>query len=199
MSLMWTRVSGLRLGSSVSQTYKCNKSHATMDFGRRAAKKLQQQVHIQQSTAAAAIAAVVMPATAHVALPGDQPAITQFLQFTAPTPQQSQHNQVVQQHMEQRRQQLEHEVQQQEQQQQQEAQRLLQQTGESAVAEFWKLVADFIILNPLPRGFHSLPHDHPFMPLAADTHFLQLAPRIVITIECTAASFVHYLSTCHGA
>lgn len=121
-----------------------------------------------------------MPATAHVALSEDQPSITQFFQFTAPTPQQLQHNQVVQQHREQRRQQLEHELQQQEQQQQQEAQRLLQQTRELAVAEFWKLVADFVILNPLPRGFDSLPHDHPFMRLAADTHFLQLAPRIVI-------------------
>ncbi len=150
-----------------------------MDYGRKAANKFQRQVRSQQSAAAAAIAAVVTPATAPVALPVHQPAITQFFQPAAPTPEQLQHNQLVQQHREQRRQQLEAQLQQQLQQQQREAQQLLRQAEALAVAEFWKLVADFVILNPLPHGFDTLPPNHPFMCLAADTHMLQLAPRVV--------------------
>ena len=110
------------------------------------------------------------------ARPEDQPPITNFLQAAEPTAEQQQHNAAVQQH---RQQQLEADLQQLAQQQQQQAARMLQEAKDLAVAEFWKLVADFVILNPCPaRGFDTLPHAHPFMCLDPATNLLQLAPRV---------------------
>jgi hypothetical protein len=138
-----------------------------MDTGRKAVNKFLQQVHIQQSQAAAAARSVVP------ALPQDQPAITQFFQPQPPTVAQQQHNQLVQLHRQQRQQELEH-------QQDLEATRLLAETKQLAVAEFWRLVADFVILNPCAVGaFESLPRDHPFICKDATAPFVRLAPRRV--------------------
>jgi hypothetical protein len=138
-----------------------------MDSGRKAVNTFSQQVHIRQSQAAAAERSAVP------ALPQDQPAITQFFQPQPLTAAQLQHNQTVQQHRQQRQQQLEQEL-------QQEAARLLVEAKHLAVAEFWKLVADFVILNPCAVGvFESLPHNHPFICKDASANFLALAPRLV--------------------
>ena len=150
-----------------------------MDHGRKAANQFQQQVRIRQSQAAAAITAAVMPATPAAAQPPGQPAVTHFFHPAPLTAAQQQHNQVVQQHREQHREQLVTELQQLGQQQQQEATRLLLEAQRLAVAEFWKLVADFVILNPCPsHGLGSLPHDHPFLCLDANTDLVQLAARV---------------------
>jgi hypothetical protein len=125
------------------------------------------QLHIQQSQAAATAGSAVL------ALPPDQPAITDFLHPQPLTAAQEQHNQLVQQRRQQRQQQLD-------QQRQQEATRLLVEAKQLAVAEFWKLVADFVILNPCAVGaFETLPHDHPFICLDAASNFVRLAPRRV--------------------
>lgn len=138
-----------------------------MDTGRKAVNKFLQQVHIQQSQAAAAARSVVP------ALPQDQPAITQFFQPQPPTVAQQQHNQLVQLHRQQRQQELEH-------QQDLEATRLLAEAKQLVVAEIWRLVADFVILNPCAVGaFESLPQDHPIICKDATTPFVRLAPRRV--------------------
>ncbi len=56
-------------------------------------------------------------------------------------------------------------------------QQLLVQAKQQAVAKFWQLLADFVILNPYPGpAFATLPHDHPFMCIQADDR-LCLSPR----------------------
>ena len=55
--------------------------------------------------------------------------------------------------------------------------RLLVQAKQQAVAKFWQLLADFVILNPCPHGFDTLPHDHPFLCLDANG-LLCLSPRL---------------------
>ena len=56
-------------------------------------------------------------------------------------------------------------------------QQLLVQAKQQAVAKFWQLLADFVILNPCPGpAFATLPHDHPFMCIQADDR-LCLSPR----------------------
>ena len=53
----------------------------------------------------------------------------------------------------------------------------LVQAKQQAVAKFWQLLADFVILNPCPGPtFAMLPHDHPFMCIQADDR-LCLSPR----------------------
>ncbi len=131
----------------------------------------QQRVRAQHAAAVAALQPAAAPAR-----PEDQPAITDFMQPAALTAEQQQHNAAVQQH---RQQQLEANLQQLAQQQQQQAARLLREAQDMAVAEFWKLVADFVILNPCPaRGFDTLPHDHPLICIDPATNLLQLAPRL---------------------
>jgi hypothetical protein len=138
-----------------------------MDTGRKAVNKFLQRVHIQQSQAAAAARAAVP------AVPDDQLDITDYLQPMPLSAAQQQHNQVVEQHRQQRQQQVEEE-------QQQEAARLLAQAKQLAVAEFWKLVADFVILNPVPvHALEDLPQIHPFICVDAATNLVRLAPRHV--------------------
>ena len=137
-------------------------------------------MRVQQTTTASAIAAAVMPASANV--PALQPAQQSILHFFHPAPltaAQQQHNLNVQQHRQQAAQQLVAQLQQRAAQQQQEAVALLQQAQQMAVAEFWKLVADFVILNPCPTiAFESLPVDRPIICLTADANALQLTPRM---------------------
>ena len=153
-----------------------------MDRGRIAANVFRKRVRVQQSATASAIAAVVMPASAN--MPPLQQGQSSILHFFQPAPlsaAQQQHNMAVQHHRQLYAQQLEVQLQQTAQQQQQEAAELLQQAQQMAVAEFWKLVADFVILNPCPSvAFDSLPADHPVISKDGDTSTLRLSPRLVL-------------------
>ena len=129
-----------------------------MDCGRKRANELRREWHIQQSRSAS------HAATSQ--LPQDQRSITQFFQPVPLTPAQLQHRQD-QQRLQQ----------QQAQQQQDSMNRLLLQAKQQAIAKFWQLLADFVILNPCPsRGFTTIPHDHPFICLDVNA-FVSLAPR----------------------
>jgi FtsZ-interacting cell division protein ZipA len=141
-----------------------------MDKGRKAANDLQRRLHIEQSRRAVANRPVAPPA-----LPDDQPAIEQFYQPAPLSDAQQQHNQVVQQHRQQR---LAEQQQELEQWWQQEAVRMCSEAKQLAVAEFWKLLADFVIMHPCAvRAFESLPRDHPFLCVDDTSSFVQLAPR----------------------
>ena len=139
-----------------------------MDCGRKRANELRRQWHIQQ--AAAATSALV---NAHE-LPQGQSRITQFFVPAALTPAQQQHQQMVQQRRQDHQQQLQL---QQAQQRQTAIDRLLLQAKQQAVARFWQLLADFVILNPCPvQGFDDLLHNHPFICLNG-ANFVILSPR----------------------
>ena len=105
--------------------------------------------------------------------PGQRP-ITALMRPAVLTAAEQQQLLQHQQLREQRRIQLE---QQQAVQLQQARQRLLVQAKQQAVAKFWQLLADFVILNPCPHGFDTLPHDHPFLCLDANG-LLCLSPRL---------------------
>ena len=86
---------------------------------------------------------------------------------------QLQHNQVVQVRRDTHQQRQQEMLQQQIQQQ---AMGLLAEAKQSVVMEFWRLLADFVALNPCPaHGFDTLPHQHPFMCLD-DANCLKLVP-----------------------
>lgn len=130
-----------------------------MDCGRKRANALRREWHIQQAQSASRIASAP--------LPQNQSRITQFFQPVPLTPTQLQHRQVRQQQLQQ----------QQAQQHQDDMRRLLLQAKQQAVAKFWQLLSDFVILNPCPvHGFDAMPHDHPFICLDA-CDFVCLAPR----------------------
>eukprot|EP00878_Enallax_costatus_P000037 GHUV01000046.1.p1 GENE.GHUV01000046.1~~GHUV01000046.1.p1 ORF type:complete len:778 (+),score=164.24 GHUV01000046.1:127-2334(+) len=62
-------------------------------------------------------------------------------------------------------------------QRQQARQQLLVQAKQQALAKFWQLLADFVVLNPCPgRAFGTLPHDHPFLCIDANDR-LCMSPR----------------------
>jgi C4-dicarboxylate-specific signal transduction histidine kinase len=130
-----------------------------MDCGRKRANELRRQLHIQQSHSASHVASSQLPQR--------QSTITQFFQPVPLTPAQLQHRQHQQQLLQQ----------QEAQQRQDDMDRMLLQATQQAVAKFWQLLSDFVILNPCPaRGFATLPHDHPFICLD-DHNFVCLAPR----------------------
>lgn len=144
----------------------CLSALNAMDCGRRAANDLMRQWHLQH-------AASQLPSGA--AAVSDQPCITSFFAPAAMTPAQQQHRQLVLQRQDQQRQQLR---QQQVQQRQQAMATLLSEAKLKAVARFWQLLADFVILNPVPgSSFHDLPSDHPFI-CRSDDNVLKLSHRL---------------------
>ena len=130
-----------------------------MDCGRKRANALRREWQIQQTQSASHIASAP--------LPQNQSRITQFFQPVPLTPAQVQQRQDRQQQLQQ----------QQAQQRQDHMRRLLLQAKQQAVARFWQLLSDFVILNPCPaHGFDTVPHDHPLICLD-DRNFVCLAPR----------------------
>ena len=115
------------------------------------------------------------PATAVPAAPPDgQRRITELFHPTALSEAAQQQRLQRQQNREQQRVVLEQQL---ATQQQQARQQLLVQAKQQAVAKFWHLLADFVILNPCPGpAFGTLPHDHPFLCIEADER-LSLSPR----------------------
>ena len=139
-----------------------------MDGGRRAANKFIHDVNVQQATL---VASLQQPTPQ--ALPVDQPPITAFFSHAPLSTAQLQHNQVVQVRRDTHQQRQQEMLQQQIQQQ---AMGLLAEAKQSVVMEFWRLLADFVALNPCPaHGFDTLPHQHPFMCLD-DANCLKLVP-----------------------
>jgi len=136
-----------------------------MDCGRKAANDLMRQWHLQQT------ASDLPPAAA---APPDQSCITRFFAPAALTHAQQQHRQRVHQRQDQQQQQLR---QQHAQERQQAMMRLLAEAKLKAIARFWQLLADFVILNPVPgNGFDDLPNDHPFIYLSDNK--LKLSHRL---------------------
>lgn len=133
-----------------------------MDCGRKRANELRREWHIQQSVAANA--GMVAAASQ---LPQTQSRITQFFHPVPLTPAQQQHRQSILQHRhdllaQQRLASMHH---------------MLLQAKQHAVARFWQLLADFVVLNPCSSpGFDTLSHDHPLLCLN-HYNFLSLAPR----------------------
>ena len=133
-----------------------------MDCGRKRANELRREWHIQQSVAANA---GMVAATSQ--LPQTQSRITQFFHPVPLTPAQQQHRQSILQHRhdllaQQRLASMHH---------------MLLQAKQHAVARFWQLLADFVVLNPCSSpGFDTLSHDHPLLCLN-HYNFLSLAPR----------------------
>lgn len=75
--------------------------------------------------------------------------------------------------MRQRREQRQQQLQQQ---RQQELDRLVQQKKKEAVARFWELLVDFVVIRAAPFAWLELvPADHPFIRVV--NRELQLAPR----------------------
>jgi hypothetical protein len=125
-----------------------------MDCGRKAANDLQRQLHIQQSSQ--------LQPPLQVQTQPNQTQITQFFQPVALSAAQQQHRQLVLQRrtiVEQQRLQQQHQA----------KQNMLLQAKQRAVAKFWQLLVDFVILNPCPsQGFDSIPHDHPLVCMDAN-------------------------------
>lgn len=120
-----------------------------MDYGRKAVNNFRQQMHVQQAAEASAVAALVMPASVDVPAPQQgQQSVYDFFQPAPLTVAQQQHNARAQQHREQLAEQVILQLQSRAAQQQQEAAALLQQAQQMVVAELWKLIAEFVILNP---------------------------------------------------
>jgi hypothetical protein len=109
-----------------------------------------------------------------VSPPDGQRRITELLHPAALSEAEQQQRLQRQQNREQQRIQMEQQL---AVQQQQARQQLLVQAKQQAVAKFWQLLADFVILNPCPGpAFGTLPHDHPFLCIEADDR-LCLSPR----------------------
>ena len=134
-----------------------------MDVGRRAAN-LQHVLNRQHYDLVASPAGG--PARAP---PADQQLITQLLQPATPSAAQLAHNEAVRQHREQQQLQLQ-------QQRQQELDELVQTKKKAAVARFWELLVDFIVIKAAPLTWLDIvPADHPFLRVVDGR--LQLAPR----------------------
>lgn len=120
-----------------------------MDVGRKAALDFRMQ-HRAPHPAAPAIAG--------------QLSITSMLQPAVPTPHQQQHNQQVQQR---RQQQL-----------RQETARRLQDAKQKAVARFWELLSDFVVMHAAPdKWVPRVAVDHPFLCTEPLINHIVLAPR----------------------
>jgi len=120
-----------------------------MDVGRKAALDFRMQHRAPQQAAAAA---------------AGQPRITSMMQPAVPTPHQQQHNQQVQQR---RQQQL-----------QQETARRLQDAKQKAVARFWELLSDFVVMHAAPDNWvPRVAVDHPFLCTEPLINHIVLAPR----------------------
>lgn len=105
------------------------------------------------------------------ALPAGQRRITDMFAPAALTQAQQQHQQAVQQRRQQQQQLVE-------QQRQQEVQRLLHETKQLAVARFWELVTDWVVLNASPpRWCAQVAADHPFLCRDSEHNLIVLAPR----------------------
>ena len=105
------------------------------------------------------------------ALSANQRRITDWFAPAALTEAQQQHQQAVQQRRQQQ-QQLE------EQQRQQQRQQVLQETQQLAVARFWELLTDWVVLNPFPpRWLPQVATDHPFLCRNDLQSLIVLAPR----------------------
>ena len=121
-----------------------------MDAGRRAAAY---QCMVRARAAAAEAAAAT---AARDRLRG-QRLITDLLRPAAPTPDQLQHRQQVQQRQQQRQQR-------QQQREQQEAAARLATVKAEAVARFWELLQDFVVVQAAPASWaDTLAADHPFL------------------------------------
>jgi hypothetical protein len=113
-------------------------------------------------------------AAVHVSPPDGQRRITELFHPAALSESEQQQQLQRQQAREQQRVQMEQQV---AAQQQQARQQLLLQAKQQAVAKFWQLLADFVILNPCPGpAFGTLPNDHPFLCIEAEDR-LCLSPR----------------------
>ena len=87
-----------------------------------------------------------------------------MMQPAVPTPHQQQHNQQVQQR---RQQQL-----------QQEAAQRLQEAKQKAVARFWELVSDFVVMHAAPdKWVPRVAADHPFLCTEPLINHIVVAPR----------------------
>ena len=95
--------------------------------------------------------------------------ITQLLQPATPSAAQLADNEAVRQHREQQQLQLQ-------QRRQQELDELVQTKKKAAVARFWELLVDFIVIKAAPLTWLDVvPADHPFLRVVEGR--LQLAPR----------------------
>ena len=122
-----------------------------MDVGRKAALDFRMQHRTPQQVAAAA---------------AGQPSITSMMQPTAPTPHQQMHNQQVQQR---RQQQL-----------QQEAAQRLQEAKQQAVAKFWELLSDFVVMHAAPdKWVPRVAVDHPFLCTEPLINHIVVAARVM--------------------
>ena len=106
-----------------------------------------------------------------VALPPGQSRITQWLAPAALTEAQQQHQHAVRLRREQQQQQVE-------QLRQLQLQQLLTETKQQAVARFWELMTDWVVLNPFPPGWiGQVAVDHPFLCRDAQRNTLILSER----------------------
>jgi hypothetical protein len=125
-----------------------------MDVGRKAANFCGMQ---QRQQAALADQQQQLPA-----VPADQQLITQLLQPAVPSPDQQLHQAQVRQRQQDR-------VQQEQQQRLQQAAARLEEVKQQAVARFWELLQDFVVLRAAPRSWHpQLAPDHPFLRVTGD-------------------------------
>jgi hypothetical protein len=133
-----------------------------MDVGRRATNRQ----HVLDRQHALAAAAAVGPAQP---LPAGQQLITQLLQPAPLSAEQVAHNAAVQQRRDQQQQQLQL-------QRQQELVQLVQDKKKEAVARFWELLVDFVVMKAAPLAWLELvPADHPFIRVV--NYLIQVAPR----------------------
>ena len=135
-----------------------------MDLGRRAANLAGMQ---QRQQAALEAAQQQLPG-----VPADQMLITDLLEPEALSLEQQQHQAQVQQ-----RRQAEAQLDQQ--QRQQQAAAKLEEVKQQAVARFWELLQDFVVLRAAPRAWlPQLAPDHPFLRVTSD----------LLGVHCVASS-----------
>jgi hypothetical protein len=140
----------------------CLAAFCAMDVGRRATNRQ----HVLDRQHALAAAAAVGPAQP---LPAGQQLITQLLQPAPLSAEQVAHNAAVQQRRDQQQQQLQL-------QRQQELVQLVQDKKKEAVARFWELLVDFVVMKAAPLAWLELvPADHPFIRVV--NYQIQVAPR----------------------
>jgi hypothetical protein len=135
-----------------------------MDVGRKATNvHNQQQSRLQRSES-------------HVVqqqLPRSQRLITSFLQPAPLSAAQQQHQHLIDMHRQQQQQQMEM-------QQQLAASQRLQSTQQQAVARFWELITDSIVMHAAPLQWaDQVPADHPFISIDPQTHLYRCTPRTV--------------------
>ena len=136
-----------------------------MDVGRSAANKARVE---QREQAALDAAQQQLPA-----VPVNQQLITQLLQPAALTESQRQHQEQV-------RQRRQAQVQLVQQQRQQLAAAKLEEVKRQAVARFWELLQDFVVLRVAPESwFTQLAPDHPFLRVNGDRLAAHCVPPAV--------------------